>query len=101
MTEPLHIQDAYLNSCEATVTAVNDGAVTLDRSVFLQTLTRAYLLPALALALSALASLLLGLGDLAALGTSLLALLLGFLPLRLAERGRNADSGLRIRDPRA
>ena len=34
MTEELFREDAYLKSCEAVVTHVGDGAVTLDRTVF-------------------------------------------------------------------
>jgi misacylated tRNA(Ala) deacylase len=34
MTERLSATDAYLRSCEATVTAVTDGGVVLDRTVF-------------------------------------------------------------------
>jgi misacylated tRNA(Ala) deacylase len=34
MTEPLFARDAYLKDCEATVTAVHDNGVELDRTVF-------------------------------------------------------------------
>lgn len=34
MTEELFREDAYLKSCDATVTHVGDGTVTLDRTVF-------------------------------------------------------------------
>lgn len=34
MTEELFREDAYLRECEATVSAVTDGAVTLDRTIF-------------------------------------------------------------------
>jgi len=34
MTEELFREDAYLRSCEATVTAVDDGGIRLDRTVF-------------------------------------------------------------------
>ena len=34
MTEALFRDDSYLQSCEATVTAVDDGGVYLDRTVF-------------------------------------------------------------------
>ena len=38
MTEPLFREDAYLKSCEATVTGVNDrGGIVLDRTVFYPT----------------------------------------------------------------
>ena len=38
MTEPLYRDDAYLRSCTATVTAVNDrGGIVLDRTVFYPT----------------------------------------------------------------
>ena len=34
MTEPLFARDAYLKDCEATITAVHDNGVELDRTVF-------------------------------------------------------------------
>ncbi len=34
MTDDLYSRDAYLTTCEATVTAVNDDGVALDRTVF-------------------------------------------------------------------
>ena len=34
MTEPLFRDDSYLQHCQATVTAVDEGAVLLDRTVF-------------------------------------------------------------------
>ena len=37
MTEELFREDAYLKSCEATVTAVSDAGVELDRTVFYPT----------------------------------------------------------------
>src|SRR3546814_19163109 len=37
MTEELFREDAYLKSCEATVTAVGDAGVVLDRTVFYPT----------------------------------------------------------------
>ncbi|GAB4525797.1 MAG: alanyl-tRNA editing protein [Parvularculaceae bacterium] len=38
MTEPLYVEDAYLNACEAKIVAVNDrGGIVLDRTVFYPT----------------------------------------------------------------
>ena len=37
MTEELFREDAYLKSCEATVTAVGDAGIVLDRTVFYPT----------------------------------------------------------------
>ncbi|MTI17316.1 alanyl-tRNA editing protein [Rhodobacteraceae bacterium RKSG542] len=37
MSQPLFIEDAYLRSCEATVTGITDGGVILDRTIFYPT----------------------------------------------------------------